>query len=396
MKASDSQQGMMFEFEPEVSHVATIKVIGVGGAGGNALNTMIDNCLDGVEFIAANTDLQALRISKANTKIQLGEQVTKGLGAGANPEKGRDAALESRDKLAETLAGADMVFITAGMGGGTGTGGAPIIAEVAKESGALTVGVVTKPFLFEGRKRKQFADEGVKHLRNSVDTLITIPNQRLINLVGENTPLIESFKKADEVLLQAVQGISDLITIPGLINLDFADVRTTMNEMGMALMGTGVAKGERRSVEAAQRAISSPLLEDVSIDGASGILINITGSSSMTLHEVNTAAMLVQEAAHEDANILFGAVIDDMYGDTMRVTVIATGFAKEGSQDKKIDSVAQTSLLNTDNMDVPTHIRQRRTNNEGPEIRKRVQEMGLDYLEDDRYDIPTFIRKQVD
>ena len=391
----DERQNMMFEFEEETAHVAKIKVLGAGGGGGNAINTMISANLSGCEFIAANTDLQALKASKAPVKIQLGERMTRGLGAGANPEIGREAALESRDKIAELLSGADMVFITAGMGGGTGTGAAPVIARIAKETGALTVGVVTKPFLFEGKKRMRHADEGIKELRDSLDTLIIIPNQRLINLVGETTSIIDSFRKADEVLLHATQGISDLITVPGLINLDFADVRTIMNEMGMALMGTGIATGERRAIEAAQRAISSPLLEDISIDGAQGILINVTGSESMSLHEVNQAAMLIQEAAHEEANIIFGAVVDKAAKDDMRVTVIATGFGQEEAQQKRfVDTVSQASIMNKPNMDVPTHMRNNQ-HQDGNEFRRRVQEIGLD-LDDDQYEIPTFIRKQVD
>ncbi len=395
MKASEKQR-LMFEFEEQIPHVAKIKVIGIGGGGGNAVNTMISEKLEGCDFIAANTDLQALKTSRAPNKVQLGERVTRGLGAGANPEIGREAALESRDKIAEAMAEADMVFITAGMGGGTGTGAAPVIARIAKESGALAVGVVTKPFLFEGRKRMKYADEGITELKESLDTLITIPNQRLINLVGETTSIIDSFKKADEVLLHATQGISDLITIPGLINLDFADVRTIMNEMGMALMGTGVATGERRSVEAAQRAISSPLLEDIEIDGARGILINVTGSRSMTLHEVNQAAMLIQEAAHEDANIIFGAVVDDKYNEDMRVTVIATGFGREEEQKRRyVDTISQSSILNQPNMDVPTQMRKQASGDVG-ESRRRVNEFGLDPTEEEKYDIPTFIRKQVD
>lgn len=395
----DERQGTMFQFdETDTMHVAKIKVIGVGGGGGNAINTMIDARLPGCEFIAANTDLQALKTNKAPLRIQLGERFTRGLGAGANPETGREAAMESRDKLAEALAGADMVFITAGMGGGTGTGAAPVIARIAKEQGALTVGVVTKPFIFEGKRRMRHADDGIIELRQSLDTLITIPNQRLINLVGENTPIVDSFKKADEVLLQATQGIADLITIPGLINLDFADVRTIMNEMGHALMGTGIASGEKRAVEAAQRAISSPLLEDVSIDGAKGILINITGSRSMSLHEVNLAAMMIQEAAHEDANIIFGAVIDDKYQEEMRVTVIATGFGKEEVQrDKRrfVDTIHQGSLLNHPNMDVPSPLRAKPVVETG-DFRRRTQEVTLNELDEEKYEIPTFIRKQVD
>jgi len=313
----------MFEFV-ESNNVAKIKVIGIGGGGGNAINTMITSGLSGVDFVAANTDQQALNSSRADVQIQLGASLTKGLGAGANPEIGREAALEDRDKVIEALSGADMVFITAGLGGGTGTGAAPVVAQAAREAGALTVGVVTKPFVFEGKKRRLYADQGIEELKNEVDTLITIPNQRLINLAGEATSILDAFKKADEVLLQAVRGISDLITISGLINLDFADVRTIMNGQGMAMMGTGMAAGERRALEAAQRAISSPLLEDMDINGATGILLNITGSSNMTLHEVNDAAILIQEAAHEEANIIFGAVIDDQMGDHLRITVIAT------------------------------------------------------------------------
>ncbi len=298
----------------------------MGGAGGNALNTMIRAGLTGVEFVAANTDAQALAHKLAPTKVQLGTEVTRGLGCGANPERGREAAIEDREKLRDLLIGADMVFVTAGLGGGTGTGAAPVIAEVAREVGALTVAVVTKPFPFEGRQRSRHAEKGLDDLHRVVDTLITIPNHRLLALAGKNTPMVESFKLADEVLLNAVKGISDLITVHGLINLDFADVRTIMNEMGKALMGTGVGVGENRAKDAAYAAISSPLLEDVSIDGARGVLINITGGPDMTLYEVNEASTLMQEAAHEDANIIFGAVIDEhAKPGEIRVTVIATG-----------------------------------------------------------------------
>jgi len=305
---------------------ARIKVVGVGGGGGNAVNTMIASGLPGVEFITANTDMQALGASLAPAKIQLGVQLTKGLGAGANPEVGREAALEDTEAIRDHLGGADMVFITAGMGGGTGTGGAPVVARLAKEVGALTVAVVTKPFQFEGKKRMRQADEGMRELKDAVDTLIAIPNQRLLAVAGRGTSLLETFHKADDVLLQAVRGISDLITVHGLINLDFADVRTIMAEMGMAMMGAGSAAGENRAIEAAQKAISSPLLEDISIHGAKGVLINITGSHDLSLHEVNEAATLIQEEAHEDANIIFGAVIDERMGDEIRITVIATGF----------------------------------------------------------------------
>ena len=314
---------------------AHIKVAGVGGGGGNAINTMIASGLPGVEFIAANTDMQALGASLATTKLQLGVQLTKGLGAGANPGVGQQAALEDSETIRDHLTGADMVFITAGMGGGTGTGGAPVVARIAKELGALTVAVVTKPFQFEGKKRMRQAEEGMRELKEAVDTLIAIPNQRLLAVAGRNTSLLETFKKADDILLQAVRGISDLITVHGLINLDFADVRTIMAEMGMAMMGAGNASGENRAVEAAQKAISSPLLEDISIHGAKGVLINITGSHDLSLHEVNEAATLIQEEAHEDANIIFGAVIDEQMGDEIRVTVIATGFAEAQREVKK-------------------------------------------------------------
>jgi cell division protein FtsZ len=320
----------LLEFEGSSHQKATIKVIGVGGGGGNALNTMIDFGLTGVEFIAANTDAQALRYNRAPIKIQLGAEVTRGLGCGANPDRGRASALEARERLREQLEGSDMVFVTAGMGGGTGTGAAPIVAEVAREIGALTVGVVTKPFLFEGRVRTKHSERGIDELYEVVDTLITIPNQRLLTLAGKGTGMKDAFKLADEVLLNAVRGISDLITVHGLINLDFADVRTVMNESGVALMGSGIASGETGAVDAARAAISSPLLEDLSIDGARGVLINVTGGNSMTLFEVNEASVLIQEAAHEDANIIFGAVIDDeMREGEMRVTVIATGLDDE-------------------------------------------------------------------
>ncbi|MCU0670532.1 MAG: cell division protein FtsZ [Myxococcota bacterium] len=315
----------MLDFENGTKLQAVIKVIGVGGGGGNALNTMIASGLSGVEFIAANTDAQALQHSLASVRVQLGDDVTRGLGCGANPDKGRDSALEARDKLRELLIGADMVFVTAGLGGGTGTGAAPIVAEVAREVGALTVAVVTKPFLFEGRVRQRHAERGLDELHRVVDTLITIPNQRLLAVAGKNTKMKDAFRLADDVLQGAVRGISDLITGHGLINLDFNDVRAIMNEMGMALMGTGVAKGETRAVEAARSAISNPLLEDLSMEGARGVLINFTGGSDMTLHEVEEAAKLIQESSHEDANIIFGAVIDDAMEGEVRVTVIATG-----------------------------------------------------------------------
>jgi len=316
----------MFELHEDGSAPAKIKVIGIGGGGSNAINSMIQAHVEGVEFIVANTDMQALSSSLASTKMQLGNMLTKGLGAGANPDIGKRAALEDIERISEIIDGADMVFVTAGMGGGTGTGAAPVITSIAKEKGCLTVAVVTKPFLFEGKRRLVQAEVGLRELRNSVDTLITIPNQRLLNVVGKQTSLRDAFRICDDVLRQAVQGISDLITVPGLINLDFADVQTIMSEMGMALLGTGVARGDNRAVEAAQKAISSPLLEESSIEGAQGVLINITGGPDLTLFEVNEASSIIKEVAHEDAQIIFGSVIDENMQGEIRVTVIATGF----------------------------------------------------------------------
>ena len=326
----------MFELDENVELGARIKVVGVGGGGSNAISTMISSGLTGVEFVVANTDRQALMANPAPVKIQLGADLTKGLGAGANPDIGRRAAIESYNEIVEKLQGADMVFVTAGMGGGTGTGGAPIVAKIARELGALTIGVVTRPFLFEGKKRAKHAELGLQELKENVDTLIVIPNQKLLSISGDKTPLIETFRKADEVLLQAVKGISDLINIRGLINLDFADIRTVMQAKGLALMGTGCARGENRAVQAATQAISSPLLENIKIDGATGIIINVTGGPDLSLFEVNEAASLITEAAHEDAEIIFGAVIDNHLTDEVHVTVIATGFA---DPDKKIQSV---------------------------------------------------------
>ena len=397
----------MIELEESSELGARIKVIGVGGGGGNAVNTMISAGLPGVEFIAANTDAQALRANLAPVKVQLGEKITKGLGAGANPHVGRKAAEEDMERIREYLTGADMVFITAGMGGGTGTGGAPVMARLAKELGALTVGVVTKPFLFEGKKRMRQADEGMRELKDSVDTLIAIPNQRLLSIAGRNMPILETFKKADDVLLQAVRGISDLITVHGLINLDFADVRTIMSEMGMAMMGAAISAGENRAVEAAQHAISSPLLEDVSIKGARGVLINITGGATLSLHEVNEAATLIQEEADDDANIIFGAVIDEKMGDEVRITVIATGF---GSQDRSREPIR------TIERELVERAPERRQGvvRELPKESRRVVKLGtiIDDGEgsrfvpqadtndpaasDSQYDIPTFLRKQAD
>jgi cell division protein FtsZ len=316
----------MIELVENADPGARIKVIGAGGCGGNAVNHMINAGLRGVDFYAVNTDSQALQNNRAPVSMQIGQMLTRGRGTGGNPEIGRKAALEDEEKLREALGDAEMVFVTAGMGGGTGTGSAPVIARIARELGALTVGVVTKPFQFEGRRRMGQADEGLRELKNAVDTLITIPNQRLLSIASRTTSLREAFQKADDVLLQAVRGISELVTVHGLINLDFADVRSIMAEMGMAMMGAARAAGENRAVEAAQRAISSPLLEDVSIKGARGLLINVTGGPDMSLYEVNEAASLIQEEAHEDANIIFGAVIDEKINDEIHVTVIATGF----------------------------------------------------------------------
>ncbi len=324
--SSRDSSSLKVTIEEEPQLTAKIKVVGVGGGGGNAVNRMIQAGIKGVEFLVANTDVQAMRASAAPVKIQLGSKLTKGLGAGANPEIGKQAALEDTDRILEALSGADMIFITTGMGGGTGTGAAPIIASLAAELGALTVAVVTKPFNFEGKRRRVQAEQGIRALRDTVDTLITIPNERLLNFVERATSLGEAFKIADDILRQAVQGISDLITVPGEINLDFADVRTIMHGMGMALMGTGVSSGEHRAVEAAQRAISSPLLEEASIEGAKGVLINVTGGTDMTLFEVHEAASIIQEAADEEANIIFGTVIDPRMKDEVKVTVIATGF----------------------------------------------------------------------
>src|SRR5262245_20070040 len=340
---------------------ARIVVFGVGGGGGNAVNTMIGAHLDGVEFVCANTDCQALDANLAPMKIQLGHAATRGLGAGANPEVGRTAAMESVERIVEVLTGADMVFVTAGMGGGTGTGGAPVIARLAKEAGALTVGVVPKPFLFGGKKRRRQAEEGIAALQEAVDTLITIPNQRLLSVAGQSTTMLEAFRRADEVLLNAVQGISDLITVPGLINVDFADVRTIMSGMGRALMGTGRAVGDRRAIEAAQQAINSPLLEDVSIEGATGILINITGGPDLTLFEVNEASSLIQEAAHEEANIIFGSVIDANFTDEVRITVIATGYDRTAEMAEPLPPIPEPRKIVSRPTQVPLSYSSART-----------------------------------
>ncbi len=336
MSLQISNQSIKFTLEEGPPNGAVIKVIGVGGGGGNAVNRMIAAQVEGVEFIVANTDLQALKLSQAPLKIQIGQKLTNGLGAGANPEVGRKAALEDTEKIIEVLEGADMVFVTAGLGGGTGTGAAPIIASLAAELGALTVAIVTKPFIFEGKKRAQQADQGLRELRECVDTVITIPNERLLQTVQRGTSLSDAFRFADDILRQGVQGISDIIQIPGIINVDFADVKTIMQGMGMALMGTGTARGDSRAAEAARRAISSPLLEEASIQGARGVLINITGAEGLLLHEVSEAASIVHKAADDEANIIFGAVLDGNMTDEVKITVIATGFDKHSKEERNL------------------------------------------------------------
>jgi cell division protein FtsZ len=382
----DRARRPLFELE-ESDQSAKIRVIGLGGGGGNAVSRMMAGAISGVEFIVANTDVQALRASPAPVKIQLGAQLTKGLGAGSNPEIGRDAALEDPDQITRLLEGADMVFITAGLGGGTGTGAAPVVASLAKDLGVLTVAVVTKPFHFEGRKRMAQAEAGLEQLRERVDTLITIPNQRLLSVVDRGTPLLEAFRVADTVLQQAVQGISDLIVVPGLVNLDFADVRTIMSGMGMAMMGTGIGRGEHRALDAAQKAVASPLLDDTSIQGARGILINFTGGADLSIHEIEEAARVVQEAAHEEAHIIFGAVIDPALDDELRMTVIATGFAErktESGPGKVVDFRGARSL----------------GQGGGAGWRRRpaaaeARAEGDDALEGD-LDVPAFLRRQAD
>lgn len=347
----------MLEFDVANHQFASLKVIGVGGGGTNAVNRMIEAKIQGVEFIAINTDGQALNRSNADIRLRIGDALTKGLGAGANPEIGQRAALESKDEIRGVLQGADMVFVTAGMGGGTGTGAAPVIAQMARELGALTVGVVTKPFLFEGRIRQTQAEKGLATLKENVDTLITIPNERLLQIVDKNTSIVEAFRMADDVLRQGVQGISDLITITGLINVDFADVKTIMSTAGSALMGIGVAKGEDRAVQAAKSAINSALLE-TSIEGSKGVLLNITGSSNLTLSDVNEAAAVVTEAADPDANIIFGAVIDESLGDEIRVTVIATGFEQKRAKRMGLDDLEIKPFVN-DELDIPPFLRKK-------------------------------------
>ncbi|MDU2239993.1 MAG: cell division protein FtsZ [Paenibacillus sp.] len=371
----------MLEFDFEMESLAQIKVIGVGGGGSNAVNRMIENGVQGVEFITVNTDAQALHLAKSEHKLQIGDKLTRGLGAGANPEVGKKAAEESRDLIANTLKGADMVFVTAGMGGGTGTGAAPVIAEIARECGALTVGVVTRPFTFEGRKRSSQAELGIEALKEKVDTLIVIPNDRLLEIVDKKTPMLEAFREADNVLRQAVQGISDLIAVPGLINLDFADVKTIMTERGSSLMGIGLATGENRAAEAARKAIMSPLLE-TSIEGARGVIMNITGGANLSLYEVNEAAEIVISASDPEVNMIFGAIIDENMKEEIKVTVIATGFENKplpnrkptasapGAPEPQESRPSSASTLRPfgnqpsgDQLDIPTFLRNRSRNN---------------------------------
>lgn len=384
MSAEDRMElNYTFDDEPP-SYGARIKVIGIGGGGGNAVNHMIDAKIEGVEFLVANTDLQALKRSRASVKLQIGAKLTKGLGAGANPEIGRDAALEDTEKIIEALEGADMVFVTVGLGGGTGTGAAPIIASLAAELDALTVAIVTKPFSFEGRHRMRQAEAGLDELRSVVDTLITIPNARLLQASDRNTSLSDGFKMADDVLRQAVQGISDLITTPGFINVDFADVRTIMKNMGIALMGTGAGVGENRAMEATQRAISSPLLEEASINGARGVLVNITGGADLTLREVDEAMNVIHDAADPDANIIFGTVPDDKLQNEMKITVIATGF-----EQVKAENVHPIR---------PTAIQGGAVANQNNNLQQAMRPASPSpplFREED-LDVPTFIRRKAD
>ncbi|MCA0987985.1 cell division protein FtsZ [Guptibacillus algicola] len=376
----------MLEFDMNMEQLAQIKVIGVGGGGSNAVNRMIENGVQGVEFIAVNTDAQALNLAKAEVKMQIGGKLTRGLGAGANPEIGKKAAEESKEQIEEALRGADMVFVTAGMGGGTGTGAAPVIAEIAKELGALTVGVVTRPFTFEGRKRSTQAVSGIAMLKEKVDTLIVIPNDRLLEIVDKNTPMLEAFREADNVLRQGVQGISDLIAVPGLINLDFADVKTIMTERGSALMGIGIATGENRASEAAKKAISSPLLE-TSIDGAKGVLMNITGGSNLSLYEVNEAADIVSSASDENVNMIFGSVINEELKDEILVTVIATGFDENENKKKSVPRPSSQSKQGAP-IQQPKQEEEEVQQPEPSKFGSRVEESN------ETLDIPTFLRNR--
>jgi cell division protein FtsZ len=388
----DRARRPLFELD-DAPQAAKIKVIGLGGGGGNAVSRMMAAQFTGVEFIVANTDMQALRSSPAPVKLQLGAKLTQGLGAGSNPDVGRNAALEDPETITRLLEGADMVFITAGLGGGTGTGSAPVVASLARDLGILTVAVVTKPFTFEGRKRMLQAEAGQEALRSVVDTLIAIPNQRLLSVVDRGTPLLEAFRVADSVLQQAVQGISDLILVPGLVNLDFADVRTIMSGMGMAMMGTGVGRGPNRALDAAQKAVASPLLDDTSIEGAKGILINFTGGPDMAIHEVEEGARIVQEAAHEEANIIFGAVLDPSLEDEVRMTVIATGFTERKSQLEPAGKVVDLPRA-------PRSAGGTSANGTAQTWRRRFGEAraeGDDALDQEHdYDVPTFLRRSAD
>ena len=391
----------MFELMDAYTQNAVIKVVGVGGGGGNAVNHMLNANIEGVDFICANTDAQALKSSPARTLLQLGTNITKGLGAGANPEVGREAALEDRDRIHETLQGADMVFITAGMGGGTGTGAAPVVAEVARDLGILTVAVVTKPFPFEGNKRMQIADKGIEELGQYVDSLITIPNEKLLAVLGKDMSLLNAFKSANDVLQGAVQGIAELITCPGLINVDFADVRTVMAEMGVAMMGSGSARGENRAREAAEEAIRSPLLEDVNLSGAGGILVNITAGMDLSIGEFDEVGSTVKEFACDDATVVVGTVIDGDMGDELRVTVVATGLgdAQSAVQQPPQQEVPSIRVVNSDlnelssadyrDMDTPTVVR--RDRKAAQSFVDSAQSQDMDYL-----DIPAFLRRQAD
>lgn len=390
---------MMRVEEDNNSQKPKIRVLGIGGGGNNAINNMIKSQLSGVEFIAANTDLQALSSSLADQRIQLGTTLTKGLGAGANPEIGRNATLEDAEKIREALEGSDMVFITAGMGGGTGTGGAPVAAQMCKELGVLTVAVVTRPFHFEGNRRLKQADEGIKELRKAVDTLITIPNDRLIALATKKATFLEMLQKADDVLLYAVKGISDLIVVPGHINLDFADVKSIMSEMGIALMGTGVASGENRALEAAQRAISSPLLEDISISGARAVLMNITASSSLGFEEVTEASTLIRKEVHEEANIIWGTAIDESMEDNLRVTVVATGINPKEERvvmdlDRMRPTMPEVNPDRPEDRETPTFVRKgKEIDKYGPRRPAKAPEY---YFDEEELEVPTFIRKAAD
>ncbi|MCW8196537.1 cell division protein FtsZ [Proteobacteria bacterium 005FR1] len=386
----------MFQLVDNVPQNAVIKVIGIGGGGGNAVKHMIDNDVEGVEFICANTDAQALKDIKARTVLQLGSTMTKGLGAGANPEVGRQAAMEDRERIAEVLQGADMVFITAGMGGGTGTGGTPVVAEVARELGILTVAVVTKPFSFEGRKRMTVADEGIRDLQDRVDSLITIPNEKLLAVLGKQTSLLDAFKQANNVLLGAVQGIADLIIRPGMINVDFADVRTVMSEMGMAMMGTGRAVGENRAREAAEAAIHSPLLEDINLQGARGILVNITAGPDLSLGEFSEVGDTIEEFASSDATVVVGTVIDPNLTDELRVTVVATGLGAEKMEKAPVatkvvdNTVRKNGQPDYSALDRPTVLRSQAASSR-PKVQSHIDESEMEYL-----DIPAFLRRQAD